>query len=85
MKIILVIILIITSLVIDLGGAPNKERLGFRYWRDPGPFAPYYGHSSLGYFLGWFTDLVQAAGSYMGIEMVIVAAAEVRSLCPDVN
>lgn len=79
MKIILVIILIITSLVIDLGGAPNKDRIGFRYWKDPGPFAPYYGHSNLGYFLGWFTDLVQAAGSYMGIEMVIVAAAEVRN------
>lgn len=79
MKIVLVIILVIASLVIDLGGAPNHERLGFQYWRDPGPFSPYYGDNDLGYFLGWFTDLVQAAGSYMGIEMVIVAAAEVRN------
>lgn len=79
MKILLVIILIIVALVIDLGGAPNGQRLGFRYWRDPGPFAPYFGDNSTGYFLGWFTDLVQAAGSYMGIEMIVVAAAEVRN------
>jgi len=27
------IIIIIVGLVIDLGGAPNHDRLGFRYWR----------------------------------------------------
>lgn len=79
MKIILVIILIVTALVIDLGGGPKKDRIGFRYWIDPGPFAPYFGDSDVGRFLGWFTNLVQAAGSYMGIEMVIVAAAEVKN------
>lgn len=79
MKIILVLILIITALVIDLGGGPKKGRIGFRYWIDPGPFAPYFGNNNTGKFLGWFTDLVQAAGSYMGIEMVIVAAAEVKN------
>lgn len=79
MKIMLVVILSITALVIDLGGAPNKDRIGFRYWKNPGAFAPYYGTGDLGKFLGWFTDLVQAAGSYMGIEMVIVAAAEVKN------
>lgn len=33
----------------------------------------------MGKFLGFFTNLIQSAGSYMGIEMVIVAAAEVKN------
>lgn len=39
LKILLVICLIIVGLVIDLGGAPNHDRLGFRYWKDPGLFS----------------------------------------------
>lgn len=65
--------------MIDLGGAPNHDRIGFRYWKDPGPFAPYHGSGDLGKFLGWFTDLLQAAGSYAGIESIVVAAAEVKN------
>jgi amino acid permease len=25
----------------DLGGGPNHDRLGFRYWKEPGPFVQY--------------------------------------------
>lgn len=35
--------LIFTSLVITLGGAPNHERIGFRYWNNPGPWTNYNG------------------------------------------
>lgn len=38
MKIALIIGLIIAGLVVDLGGGPNGDRLGFRYWRTPGAF-----------------------------------------------
>ena len=31
-KIMTIIGLIILGIVIDLGGAPNHDRLGFRYW-----------------------------------------------------
>ncbi|RSH80779.1 hypothetical protein EHS25_007115 [Saitozyma podzolica] len=75
-KIALVIGLIIAGIVVDLGGGPNHDRIGFRYWKDPGPFAPYHTTGSLGSFLGWFTDLLQAAGSYTGIESISMAAAE---------
>jgi amino acid transporter len=64
---------------VDLGGGPNHDRIGFRYWKDPGPFAPYHTTGSLGSFLGWFTDLLQAAGSYTGIESISMAAAEVKN------
>lgn len=35
--------LIFTSLVITLGGAPNHERIGFRYWNNPGPWTNFNG------------------------------------------
>ena len=41
LKILLVIGIIIMGLVIDLGGVPGQERIGFRYWGNPGPFVAY--------------------------------------------
>lgn len=34
--------LIILSLVLMLGGGPDHDRKGFRYWKDPGAFKPLY-------------------------------------------
>lgn len=75
--------LIITGLIIDLGGGPNHERIGFRYWKNPGPFA----QSDLvpaedvntGRFLGWLSVIVQAAFSFQGMELVAIAASETES------
>lgn len=50
-----------------------------RYWKNPGPFAEYNTTGDLGKFLGWFTNLLQAAGSFAGIESIAVAAAEVKN------
>jgi amino acid transporter len=33
--------LILLCLVLALGGGPNHDRTGFRYWNDPGAFNPY--------------------------------------------
>ena len=38
LKILLIIGLIIAGLVVDLGGSPSGDRIGFRYWKNPGPF-----------------------------------------------
>lgn len=48
--------LIICGLVIDLGGAPNGDRLGFRYWKNPGAMNefPGVGGGSLARFLAFF-------------------------------
>lgn len=74
--------LIIVGLVIDLGGAPNHERLGFRYWKNPGAL----NHSDLtpnniglGRFLAILSVLVQAAFSFQGMELVAIAASETES------
>lgn len=52
LKILLVIFLIIFGLVIDLGGIPGQERIGFRYWKSPGPFVEHIATGSWGKFLG---------------------------------
>ncbi len=38
--------LIIAGLIVDLGGVKSQERLGFRYWRDPGAFVEYVSRST---------------------------------------
>ena len=75
-KIITIVGLIIFAFVIDLGGGPTHDRLGFRYWKDPGAMKPYIADGNTGRFLGLFSTLVNAAFSYSGVEMVAVAAGE---------
>ncbi|KAJ3542357.1 hypothetical protein NM208_g4152 [Fusarium decemcellulare] len=77
-KIVTIVGLIILALIIDLGGAGN-ERIGFRYWRDPGAMKEYVGKGDLGRFLGFFSTLVNAAFSFGGIETVAVAGGEAEN------
>ncbi|KAH6673493.1 amino acid permease/ SLC12A domain-containing protein [Halenospora varia] len=76
-KVICFVGLIIVSLVITLGGAPNHDRIGFRYWNNPGPFTDYNGiKGSTGHFLAFFSAFINASFSFIGVETVVVAAAE---------
>jgi len=78
-KIITIIGLLILALVLDLGGGPSHDRLGFRYWKNPGAMKEVVGHGAGGRFLGLFSTLVNAAFSYGGVEMVAVAAGEAEN------
>ncbi|EJD48092.1 general APC amino acid permease [Auricularia subglabra TFB-10046 SS5] len=78
-KLCLITGLIIAGLVIDLGGGPNHERVGFRYWRDPGSFNTYLVEGNTGRFLAIAGVLVQAAFSFQGMELVAVSAAETEN------
>ncbi|KAJ9100026.1 hypothetical protein QFC19_005844 [Naganishia cerealis] len=77
-KVITLVGLIILGLVIDLGGAPNHDRLGFRYWKNPGAMVEFegVGGGSLARFLSFFNAFISAAFSYTGTESVILAAGE---------
>ncbi|KAL4062542.1 general APC amino acid permease [Scleroderma citrinum] len=82
MKLTLIIGLIVTGLVIDLGGAPTKDRLGFRYWKNPGVFARAHliqHNVDLDRFLGVVSVIVQAAFSFQGMEIAAIAASETES------
>ncbi|KAH7920395.1 hypothetical protein BV22DRAFT_1050370 [Leucogyrophana mollusca] len=79
-KVITITGLIVLGIVLDLGGGPTHDRIGFRYWRNPGPFAQYDGISGAkGQFIGWSRVVTQAAFSYTGTEVVAIAAAEAKN------
>lgn len=79
MKIMLIVGLIIGGLVIDLGGAPNHDRIGFRYWNDPGAFNTYIEQDSAGRFLAIWSVLISAAFSYGNIQVVAISASETQN------
>ncbi|KAG1896364.1 amino acid permease/ SLC12A domain-containing protein [Suillus fuscotomentosus] len=79
-KVVTIVGLIIFGIILDLGGGPNHDRIGFRYWKDPGPFVQFYGISGMtGRFLGWSRAVTQAAFAYSGLEVVAMAAAESKN------
>lgn len=79
-KIITIVGLLILAFIVDLGGGPNHDRLGFRYfWKNPGAMKEYDSAGNTGRFLGLFSVLVNAAFSYGGVELVAVAAGEAEN------
>ncbi|WWC62397.1 uncharacterized protein I303_104993 [Kwoniella dejecticola CBS 10117] len=72
--------LIILGIIISAGGGPDHKSIGFQYWRDPGPFVQYSGITgALGRFLGFWAVLTQAAFSFIGTEIVAIAAGEAKN------
>jgi amino acid transporter len=80
-KITLMIGLIITGLVITLGGGPDKQRIGFRYWKNPGAVARAGLVDDIGSdrFIAILTVIVQAAFSFQSMEIVAITASETES------
>ncbi|KAK4173629.1 putative amino acid permease [Triangularia setosa] len=79
LKIWLVVFLIVLGLVINMGGVPGTEVIGFRYWRDPGPFVEYIAQGDWGRFLGFWAVMTGAVFSFAGVESLAMAAAETRN------
>ena len=49
-------------------------RIGFRYWKHPGPFVQYHGiPGATGRFVGWWSVTSLAAFSFIGTEIVAVS------------
>ncbi|KAK3935078.1 amino acid permease/ SLC12A domain-containing protein [Diplogelasinospora grovesii] len=78
-KMVTIVGLLIMAFIVDLGGNPEHERLGFWYWQHPGAMKEYNATGDLGRFLGLFSTLVNAAFSYAGVELVAVAAGEAEN------
>jgi yeast amino acid transporter len=76
-KFITIMGLILVSLVIMLGGAPNGERIGFRYWHEPGAINPYLVPGDTGRFLAFWTAFVRAGFAFItSPELIALAAGE---------
>lgn len=79
-KVLTIVGLIILGIVLDLGGGPDHDRIGFRYWKNPGPFVQYDGiPGATGRFVGWWSVVSQAAFSFIGTEIVAIAAGEAKN------
>ncbi|KAL1604602.1 general amino acid permease agp2 [Nothophoma quercina] len=78
-KVLLIIGLLIFTFISMLGGNPEKDRYGFRYWKNPGSFAPLYYGGDLGRFLGFLQCLIQASFTIAGPDYVSMAAGETEN------
>ncbi|KKK17874.1 hypothetical protein ARAM_005155 [Aspergillus rambellii] len=75
-KVLLSVGLILFTFIAMLGGNPQHDRFGFRYWKEPGAFAEYYKPGDLGRFLGFLACLIQASFTIAGPDYVSMAAGE---------
>lgn len=83
-KVVTIIGLILLTLIIALGGGPDHDRRGFRYWKNPGAFKEYSknGHTiegAEGRFVAWAAVLVTAVFAYLGTELVGVTVGEAQN------
>ncbi|KAJ6095852.1 hypothetical protein N7486_006598 [Penicillium sp. IBT 16267x] len=79
LKIIAIIGLIILGVVLFFGGGPDHDRLGFRYWQNPGAFKEPYLVSNVntGRFLAFWTALIKSGFSFIfSPELITTAAGE---------
>jgi len=85
-KVTTIVGLIILGIILMAGGGPNHDPIGFRYWRNPGPF----NHVSInggdgivegswGEFLAFWASLVQAAFSFIGTEIIATTLGEAQN------
>ena len=77
-KVLLVFILYLFTFITMVGGNPKHDAYGFRYWNNPGAFAPYRTSGNMGRFEGFLAALWNAAFCIVGPEYVSMAAGEAR-------
>ncbi|KAF9053622.1 dicarbixylic amino acid permease [Hymenopellis radicata] len=83
-KVIALIGLLLMGIIIDLGGNPQHDRIGFRYWKAPnGPMGHYLldqvHNEHLSIFLGFWATLVNALFAFIGTELIGVTVGEAEN------
>ncbi|OJA18538.1 hypothetical protein AZE42_04008 [Rhizopogon vesiculosus] len=82
-KVVSLVGLILMGLIIDLGGNPKHDRIGFRYWNPPygplGDYLPQLNNIRLSHFLGFWSTLTTALFSYIGTELIGVTVGEAQN------
>lgn len=78
-KMMLITGLIIFTFIVMLGGNPQHDRFGFRYWQNPGAFNEKFTTGDLGRFQGFLGALIVAAFTIAGPDYVSMAAGEAEN------
>ncbi|OJD25024.1 hypothetical protein ACJ73_03615 [Blastomyces percursus] len=79
LKLSLLLGLIILSIVLAAGGGPSGDRVGFRYWHDPGPANTWIIEGNAGLFVSFLGALVSVILPLsFAVEMVATTGGETR-------
>lgn len=77
-KVFLLFILFCFTFITMVGGNPEHDAYGFRFWNNPGVFAEYMSTGSLGRFEGFLAALWNASFTIVGPEYISMVAAEAK-------
>jgi amino acid transporter len=79
-KVVMILGLLLLSFILMLGGGPTHDRLGFRYWNEPGATKAYIVGGAGGRFTAFLYVLVFSGFSfYFGPELIVFSAGEMRN------
>lgn len=78
-KVVVILGIILLSFILMLGGGPDHDRKGFRYWKSPGAFNTYIKDGDAGRFLAFWSTMVSATFAYLGTELVGVTVGEAQN------
>ncbi|KAL2823575.1 amino acid permease/ SLC12A domain-containing protein [Aspergillus cavernicola] len=78
-KIFLMLGLMLYTFITMVGGNPDRDAYGFRYWRDPGSFVEYLVPGDTGRFLGLLSCMIQGSFTMVGPEFISMAAGEAEN------
>lgn len=73
LKIITILGLLVMAFILFWGGGPSRDRVGFRYWKDPGAMKPYLVPGAAGKLCGFLKSFVNACFAFGGSEVICVA------------
>ena len=72
--------LLLVSFIIFLGGGPKHDRLGFRYWHEPGAANTYLASGNTGRFIALLSTWALSAFPFtFAPELVVVTGGEMES------
>ncbi|KAL5358611.1 amino acid permease/ SLC12A domain-containing protein [Aspergillus floccosus] len=79
-KIITLIGLLLLSFILFWGGGPNRQRLGFHYWKADGVMNTYLVSGDAGRFVGLLQCIVKSAIAFIfAPELVVISGGEMES------
>lgn len=80
LKVFGIIGLLIMAVVLVLGGGPKRDRLGFRYWKDPGPVNEYIVDGASGRLVAFVATTVFSVFAFaFAPELLVVTGGEMES------
>jgi amino acid transporter len=77
-KVLLILIVFLFTFITMVGGNPNHDAYGFRYWNEPGAFAEYITTGPTGRFEGFLGAVWSASFTVVGPEYISMIAGEAK-------